>query len=344
MIEFRDALARIVNGGELTRDEAESIMRRVMEGEATPAQLGALLAALSTRGESVDEITGFAAALRAFAVPVRVTDDAIDTCGTGGDAAGTFNISTVAAIVCAAAGVPVAKHGNRAASSACGSADVLEALGVRIDLGPDEVARCVADVGVGFMFAPRYHPAMKHAIPVRRELGVRTVFNILGPLANPARVRRQLLGVATPRLAERVARVLGALGADRILVAHGEDGLDEISPCGPTRLYEFAQGAVRESVIRPEDVGLRSVSRAEIAGGDAAVNRDIAERVVAGEDGAPRTAVLLNAGAAVYVGGKARSIRDGVELAARAIDSGAARTTLERFVERSQALAQAAIA
>ena len=340
-MEFRDALARIVSGGELTREEAESIMRRVMEGEATPAQLGALLGALATRGESVDELAGFAAALRAFAVPVHVRDGAIDTCGTGGDAAGTFNISTVSAIVCAAAGVPVAKHGNRAASSACGSADVLEALGVRIDLGPDEVARCVADVGVGFMFAPRFHPAMKHAAPVRRELGVRTVFNILGPLANPARVRRQLLGVATPRLGERVARVLGALGADHVVVAHGEDGLDEISPCGPTRLHELVDGSLRESTLRPEDVGLRSVRRVEIAGGDAARNREIAERVLGGEDGAPRTAVLLNAGAALYVAAKANRIADGVELAAHAIDSGAAHRTLTRFVERSQALAQA---
>ncbi|TMD58160.1 MAG: anthranilate phosphoribosyltransferase [Chloroflexi bacterium] len=338
-MEFRDALTRILSGRDLSRDEAESVMRRVMEGEATPAQLGALLAALSTKGESVDEIAGFAAALRTFAVPVHVSADAIDTCGTGGDAAGTFNISTVSAIVCAAAGAPVAKHGNRAASSACGSADVLEALGVRIDLGPDEVARCVAEVGLGFMFAPRYHPAMKHAIPVRRELGVRTVFNVLGPLSNPARVRRQLLGVATARLGERMARVLGVLGAEHVLVAHGEDGLDEISPCGPTRLYELKDGDLGESVIRPEDVGLRAVRR-----GDAARNRDIAERVLDGDDGAPRIAVLLNAGAALYVAGKAKDIREGVQVAARAIDSGDARRTLAHFVERSQALAPAAMA
>ena len=343
-MEFRDALGRILAGGELTRDEAESIMRRVMEGEATPAQLGALLGALGTRGESVDEIAGFASALRAFAVPVRVSERAIDTCGTGGDSAGTFNISTIAAIVCAGAGVPVAKHGNRAASSACGSADVLEALGVRIDLGPDEVARCVADVGVGFMFAPRYHPAMKHAIPVRRELGVRTVFNVLGPLANPARVRRQLLGVATARLGASISRVLGMLGADHVIVAHGEDGLDEISPCGPTRLYELKGGSVVESVLRPEDVGLRTVARADIAGGDAARNRDIAMGVLAGESGARRTAVLLNAGAALYVAGAAASIAEGIDLARRAIDTGRAHDTLARFIERSQALAPTAVA
>src|SRR5207249_595563 len=217
-------------------------MASVMAGEATPAQLGALLAALHIRGETIDEIAGCASALRDVAVRVTVPPDAIDVVGTGGDRSNSFNISTVSAIVCAAAGAPVAKHGNRAASSACGSADVLEALGVRIDLGPDEVARCVAEVGLGFMFAPRYHPAMKHAIPVRRELGVRTVFNVLGPLSNPARVRRQLLGVATARLGERMARVLGVLGAEHVLVAHGEDGLDEISPCGPTRLYELKDG------------------------------------------------------------------------------------------------------
>ena len=215
---------------------------------------------------------------------------------------------------------------------------------MRIDLGPDEVARCVAEVGLGFMFAPRYHPAMKHAIPVRRELGVRTVFNVLGPLSNPARVRRQLLGVATARLGERMARVLGVLGAEHVLVAHGEDGLDEISPCGPTRLYELKDGDLGESVIRPEDVGLRAVRRDEIAGGDAARNRAIAERVLDGDDGAPRIAVLLNAGAALYVAGKAKDIREGVQVAARAIDSGDARRTLAHFVERSQALAPAAMA
>src|SRR5919199_6540363 len=211
-MESREALSRVVAGRDPTKDEAESVMRRVMEGEATPAVLGALLAALHLKGETVDEIAGFAAALRAYAVPVRLARDAIDTCGTGGDGAGTFNISTVSAIVCAAAGVPVAKHGNRAASSACGSADVLEALGVRIDLGPEEVARCVDEAGVGFMFAPRFHPAMRHAAPIRSQLGIRTVFNVLGPLANPAGVRRQLLGVATAALAERMARVLGMLG------------------------------------------------------------------------------------------------------------------------------------
>lgn len=340
-MELREALARVVDGRDLSRDEADALMRRVMEGEATPAQLGALLAALHAKGETVEEIAGFAAALRAYAVPVRVADGAIDTCGTGGDGSGTFNISTVSAIVCAAAGVRVAKHGNRAASSACGSADVLEALGVRIDLGPEGVARCVEEAGVGFMFAPRFHPAMRHAAPVRRELGIRTVFNVLGPLANPAGVRRQLLGVATSRLGERMAQVLGALGAERVVVAHGEDGLDEISPCGPTTLYELRNGAVERRTLSPEDVGLERASREEIRGGDAGRNREIATRVLAGEPGGPRTAVLLNAGAALYVGARAGSIGEGVALAARTIDEGAAAATLARFVERSQANAGA---
>lgn len=337
MIELRDALARVADGGDLTREEAESVMRRVMEGEATPAQLGALLAALRVKGESIAEITGFAAVLRAFALPVHVDGDAIDTCGTGGDRAGTFNISTVSAVVCASAGLRVAKHGNRAASSACGSADVLEALGVRIDLGPEGVARCIEEVGIGFMFAPRFHPAMKHAAPVRRELGIRTVFNILGPLANPAGVRRQLLGVATPRLGAVMAAVLGALGAERALVAHGEDGLDEISPCGPTRLFELRDGEVVEHTLRPEDVGLEPAPRAQIAGGDTPRNRDIATHVLAGERGGARTAVLLNAGAALYVGGAVSTIGQGVACAAGCIDGGAAARTLARFVERSQA-------
>src|SRR3989442_5040121 len=274
-MDAREALGAIAAGRALTRAEAESAMGSVMAGEATPAQLAALLAALAIRGETVDEIAGFAAALRAAAVPVALAAGAIDTCGTGGDRSGTFNISTVAAIVCAAAGARVAKHGNRAASSACGSADVLEALGVKIDLGPQGVARCVEDVGVGFMFAPRFHPAMRHAAPIRSELGFRTVFNVLGPLANPAGVRRQLLGVATLGLGGRMARVLSVLGADHVLVVHGEDGLDEISPCGPTRLFELTGGRVEERTLRPQDVGLPIARREEITGGDVRRNRQI---------------------------------------------------------------------
>ena len=234
-MDAREAIAVVAGGRTLTRAEAESAMGSVMAGEATAAQLGALLAALAVRGETVDEIAGFAAGLRAAAVPVTIPDGAIDTCGTGGDRSGSFNISTVAAIVAAAAGARVAKHGNRAASSACGSADVLEALGVKIDLGPESVAACICDVGVGFMFAPRFHPAMRHAGPVRREIGIRTIFNVLGPLANPAGVKRQLLGVPSAALGGRMVTVLRELGAERALVVHSVDGLDEISPSGPDR-------------------------------------------------------------------------------------------------------------
>ena len=317
-------------------------MSSVMSGEATPAQLGALLAAMHVRGETVDEIAGFATALRDAAVHVVAPADAIDTCGTGGDRSNTFNISTVAAIVAAAAGAHVAKHGNRAASSACGSADVLEALGVTIDLGPSDVVACLGEVGLGFMFAPRFHPAMRHAAPVRRELGIRTVFNVLGPLANPARVRRQLLGVPTPALGGTMARVLSILGAEKALVVHGRGALDEISPVGPTMTWEVAGGEVREGTLSPEDAGLTPAPLEELRGGDPAANAAIARRVLGGEPGAARTAVLLNAGAALYVADLAASVRHGAALAATAIDSGAAAERLARFVSTTERLAVAA--
>ena len=335
-MDAREALGVVASGGTLSRTEAETAMASVMAGEATPAQLGGLLAALAMRGETVDEIAGFAGAMRAAAVAVAIADGAIDTCGTGGDRSGSFNISTVAAIVAAAAGARVAKHGNRAASSACGSADVLEALGVKIDLGPESVAACVGDVGVGFMFAPRFHPAMRHAGPVRREIGIRTIFNVLGPLANPAGVRRQLLGVPSPALAERIVHVLQELGAERALVVHSADGLDEISPSGATRTWELRDGTIHEGELTPDDVGLTRAPRDSVRGGDASTNATIARAVLAGDsrDGA-RTAVLLNAGAACYIAGLADDVRGGVSLAARAIDEGAAADTLERWIARS---------
>jgi anthranilate phosphoribosyltransferase len=314
-------------------------MSSVMAGEATPAQLGALLAVLHVRGETVDEIAGCAAALRDVVVRVHVNGDAIDVVGTGGDRSNSFNISTVSAIVVAAAGGRVAKHGNRAATSACGSADVLEALGVRIDLGPDGVARCVDEARIGFMFAPRFHPAMRHAGPVRREIGIRTVFNVLGPLANPAGVRRILLGVPTAALGEKIARVLGELGTDHALVVHGEDGLDEISPSAPTRTWEVRGGTVREGRVDPDQVGLDRGARSEIVGGDATKNAAMARRVLDGARDATRTAVLLNAGAACYVAGLAKDVQGGIRAAADAIDRGAARETLDRFIAASQRLA-----
>ena len=326
----------------LTRQQAESAMATIMAGEATPAQIGALLAAIGVRGETVEEIAGFAAALRAAAVPVSAPDDAIDTCGTGGDRSNSFNISTVAAIVAAAAGARIAKHGNRAASSACGSADVLEALGVKIDLGPQAATECLREVGMAFLFAPKYHPAMRHAAPVRREIGIRTVFNLLGPLANPAGVRRQLLGVPASALGYTMSEVLRELGTERALIVHGSGGLDELSPSGPTMLWELQGGTIRESTIDPPAVGLPLGVLDEIRGGDVALNADMARRVLGGQRGGARTAVLLNAGAALYVAGLATMIRDGVALATKALDSGDAARTLERLVATSQRLAREA--
>ena len=335
-MDAREALSVVVAGKTLTRAEAESTMSSVMVGEALPAQLGALLAALRVRGETVDEITGFASAMRAAAVKLTLTADAIDIVGTGGSRVDPFNISTVASVVAAAAGAKVAKHGNRAASGKCGAADVLEALGVRIDLGPDGATRCIDEVGVAFLFAARYHPAMRHAGPVRREIGIRTVFNILGPLANPAGVRRMVLGVATPELGETMARVLGELGADHVLVVHGADGLDEISPTGRTKVWELRGGTVRESSIDPAALGLTLASVSDILSGDAAANAATARSILSGEIGARRNAVLLNTGAALIVAGLVEGLGEGMTAAARAIDSGAARDTLERFIKTSQ--------
>jgi anthranilate phosphoribosyltransferase len=337
-LDAREALAAVVSGRTLTRTEAESTMNSVMVGDALPAQLGALLAALRVRGETVDEITGFASAMRSAAVKLTLASDAIDIVGTGGSRIDPFNISTVASVVAAAAGAKVAKHGNRAASGKCGAADVLEALGVKIDLGPDAAATCIDEVGVAFLFAARYHPAMRHAGPVRREIGIRTVFNILGPLANPARVRRMVLGVATPELGETMARVLSELGADHVLVVHGADGLDEISPTGPTQVWELRSSAVRESSIDPAALGLPLASVTEILSGDAAANAATTRSILGGESGARRNAVLLNAGAALMVAGLADELRDGIAAAARAIDSGGARDTLDRFIATSQRL------
>ena len=340
-MDAREALGIVAAGRTLARDEARSAMASVMAGEATPAQLGALLAALHIRGESVDEIAGFATALREVAVRVTVGGDPMDIVGTGGDRSNSFNISTVSSLVVAASGGRVAKHGNRAASSACGSADVLEALGVKIDLGPDGVARCVEETCVGFMFAPRYHPAMRHAAPVRREIGIRTVFNVLGPLANPAGVRRMLLGVPSPALGEKIAHVLSELGTDHALVVHGEDGLDEISPSGPTRTWEVRGGSVREGRIDPKEIGVVAARREEIVGGDPAKNAAMARRALDGASDGTRTAILLNAGAACYVAGLAKDIKQGMKLAAEAIDRGRATEVLERFIAASQRLGAA---
>ena len=342
-MDAREALAAVAAGGSLTRSEAMAVMTQVMAGEVTPAQLGALLAALHVRGETAEEIAGFASAMRAQAVRVVVPEGAIDVVGTGGDRSASINISTISALVAAGAGARVAKHGNRAASSVCGSADVLEALGVRIDLGPEGVAACVAEAGMGFMFAPRYHPAMRHAAPVRRELGIRTAFNLLGPLASPAGVRRYVLGVPSAALGPLMARALAELGVDHAVVVHGMDGLDEVSPSDGTLVWEVRGEMVRESALTPEGLGLARAARSEITGGDAAANARIARDVLAGAPGGARTAVLLNAAAACYVAGLAGSIREGVSLASMAIDSGAARDRLERLVSVSQRLGAAEV-
>jgi len=291
--------------------------------------------ALRARGESVDEMTGFVDSMRAHATPLELSVAAIDTCGTGGDRANTFNISTAAALVAAGAGIKVAKHGNRAASSRCGSADVLEALGVAIGLGPAGVRACIDEAGIGFCFAPTFHPSMRHAATARKELGVRTIFNVLGPLANPARVRRQALGVGAAPLAPLMVRVLQELGHERALVFYGEDGLDELTTAAPSRVFELNGGSVREYRLDPRELGLRRTTTADLRGGTPQENADIIRRILAGEPGPPREVVLLNAAAAAVVAGAAGDFHDGLAVAARSIDSGAAGQALDRLVRTS---------
>src|SRR5688572_351261 len=329
------ALSKVASHQALFADEAAEGMRQVMAGEATPAQLGGLLMALRTKGETVEEIEGLARTMLEFANPVVPPSPVIDTCGTGGDRSGTFNISTIAAIVAAGAGVPVAKHGNRAASSNCGSADLLEELGVRIDLEAAGVERCLADAGIAFMFAPVFHPAMGHAGPVRRELRVPTVFNFLGPLTNPARPFAQVVGVSDPRMLPLMAEVLARRGV-RAKLFRGADGLDELTTTGPSTVFEVAGGAVDETTLDPDDVGLSRASAEDLRGGDAKASASIARAVLEGKPGARRDVVLLNAAAALQVAGRASGLAEGVEAAARSIDSGDAAATLERWVAASR--------
>ncbi len=331
-------LSRLASGRGLTVDEAAAAMRGIMGGSATPTQVAGFLMALRAKGETVDELEGLARTALELASPVEAPGGVVDTCGTGGDGTGTFNISTLAAIVVAAAGVPVAKHGNRAASSRCGSADLLEALGVRIDLGPEGVARCLAEAGIGFMFAPVFHPAAAHAAPVRRELRVATVFNFLGPLTNPARPRAQVVGVSDPRMLPPVAEVLARRGV-RARVVRGGDGLDELTTTGPSTVYEVEGGEVREGVLDPASLGLRRASPEELRGGDVERNVAIARAVLAGQRGPHRDVVLLNAAVALEVAGRASGPGEGMALAAEAIDSGAAEALLERWAEASRAAA-----
>ena len=332
-------LGPLCAGRDITTDQASAAMAEVLRGDATPAQISALAVALRIKGETVDEMVGLVSAMLAFSERVPLGDDlasqVIDTCGTGGDRSGTINVSTIAAFVAAGAGAKVCKHGNRAASSQAGSADVLEALGVVIDLGPVDVARCVEKAGMGFCFAAKFHAAMRHAIPVRRELGVPTVFNFLGPLANPARVRRQVVGVSDPRMAEKVVGVLQANGAERALVVYGHDGLDELSTAAPSTVFDLERGVVRSYTIDPRDLGLAPAERAQLVGGDSATNAALARHVLAGETGPHRDIVVLNAAAALVVAGIAGDLADGIEAARASIDSGAAISVVDALVRVS---------
>ncbi len=344
---LRDTLTLVMAGQSLREEQADETMHEMMTGQIPPVQIAAILTALRMKGETVEEIAGLARGMRANALAVELPADvdAMDTCGTGGDHAGTFNISTAAAFVVASAGQPVAKHGNRAATSQCGSADVLEALGARIDLAPDAVARCIRETGFGFMFAPTYHPAMKFVAPVRREIGFRTVFNILGPLTNPARVKKQVLGVADVNLVRPMAEALLRLGVRRALVVHGEDGIDEFSLSTFTRVAEVdgETGTIREYRVHPTDVGLASAERSAILGGDAKHNAHLLRGILAGEiTGALADVVCLNAGAALYAAGCAPTIAEGVALARAQLRPDRALRTLGAFVALSQDLAVAA--
>jgi anthranilate phosphoribosyltransferase len=329
---------KVVRHEDLTEAEASAAMHEVMEGRAAPGALAGLLTALAMKGERPHEIVGFARTMREHAVKLSApAGEVFDTCGTGGDRAGTFNVSSTAAVVVAAAGLTVAKHGNRSVSSQCGSADVFEALGVNVAAPPAVVERCLHDARIAFFFAPTFHPSMRHAGPTRRELGLRTAFNLLGPLTNPARASRQIVGVPRPELTELLARALMMLGSTRAWVVHGADGLDEISTTGYTKVSECRDGAVHTFYVHPADFGLAKAAPSALKGGDAATNAAIIQSVLAGTAGPARDVVLLNAGASLFVAGRAASIRDGIRQAAAAIDRGAARATLEAMARASHA-------
>jgi anthranilate phosphoribosyltransferase len=335
-----EAIKKLVDGHDLDRDAMHAVFSEMMDGKATDVQKSALLIALRMKGETADEITGAAMAMRERVTPLTVDrGDVIDTCGTGGDGRGTFNVSTVAAIVAAGGGALVAKHGNRAVSSSCGSADLLMELGVAVDLDAPRMSEVLRRTGISFLFAPKLHPAMGAVMGVRRELGVRTIFNVLGPLTNPAFARRQVLGVYADHLVDVLARVLLALGAEHALVVHSRDGLDEISVSAPTRVCEVRGGTIREFEMTPGEAGVSEHRLEAIAGGDAAENARIARAILEGEEGAPADIVALNAGAALYVAGAAPSIRDGVTLARRAISTGRAMEKLQQLIAVSQEMA-----
>jgi len=336
---IKEAIQTLISGRSLTMEEAASVMEEIMQDEATPAQFGAFVTALRLKGETADEIAGMAKTMRAKAVPVTIPEPVVDTCGTGGDGSATFNISTTAAFVVAGAGLKVAKHGNRAMSSQCGSADVLEALGVKIDLNAEQVQRCLQEVGIGFMFAPVFHPAMKYAAVPRREIRIRTVFNILGPLTNPAGAEAQVLGVADETLVEKLTLVLKSLGCHHALVVHGEDGLDEITVTGKTQVCELKDGGIKSYSISPEDLGLSRASLDSLKGGTLDENAALLRRVLVGTPGPQQDVVLMNAAAVLLAGGRARTLKQGVALARKVIDEGHASAKLEQLIGLSQSLA-----
>ena len=334
---IKEALSKIVSRSDLTMAEAREVMREIMKGEATQAQIGAFLTALRMKGETVDEIAGCAQAMRESAIPVKPNrNQLVDTCGTGGDGSGTFNISTTVAFVAAGAGLAVAKHGNRSVSSRCGSADLLQALGVNLELTPEQVAQCIDEVGIGFLFAPKLHPAMKYALAPRQEIGLRTIFNILGPLSNPAQAKRQLLGVYHSDLTELMAEVLLALGAEHAFVVHGADALDELSVTGQNKISRLHNGHIETYYLDPQDLGLPRAKLSDLAGGSVEDNAAITKALLAGKDGPKRDVILLNAAAVLIAGGKASSFSDGLKLAAEAIDNGSAQRKLHQLVEFSR--------
>ncbi|MFC3692993.1 anthranilate phosphoribosyltransferase [Chenggangzhangella methanolivorans] len=335
MDAFKPVIARIAEGRALDRAAAEAAFGQIMSGETTPAQIGAFLMGLRLRGETVDEIAGAVAAMRARMTPVAAPAEAVDVVGTGGDGAGSVNVSTCAAFVVAGCGVPVAKHGNRALSSKSGSADVLKALGVDVDLSPERIAACISEAGVGFMFAPNHHSAMRHVGPARTELGMRTIFNLLGPLSNPAGVKRQMVGVFAAKWVEPIAEALSTLGSEAAWVVHGSDGLDEITTSGETSVAQLKDGRVTTFSISPEDAGLPHHPAEALKGGDAAQNAAALRRVLDGQSGAYRDISILNASAALIVAGRAKSFLEGAELAAASIDSGAAASRLDALIRVS---------
>ncbi len=343
MTIYTEVMKRLLGGADLEQQQANAMMNKLMSGDVSHPQAAALLTALAIKGVTANELAGFATAMRDNALPLPGFQDALDTCGTGGSGLSTINTSTMCAFIVAAAGVKVAKHGNRSSSGKCGSADVLERLGVRLSNGPTAASKLLREVGVSFLFAPTYHPAMRHVVPVRRALGFRTVFNFLGPLCNPSRAKRQMIGVSDAKMAELMAHALAEMGCDRAMLAHGEDGLDELSLCAPTRLWHVVHGQVRQDRITPEDLGLDTVAPQAIEGGDVAINAAIFEAVLSGKEGGPATQhVLLNAAAGLLVGGVVTDWQQGLETSRQLVSSGAAWRTFCAFRDASNDMSRAA--